>query len=261
VTRERPTALLLDLDGVLRRFDPAVGAEVERRHGLPEGVLAETALRWPLLRAAVTGQISHEQWLDAVVDELAGAGAADGSGGVAEPGSADGSGGVGGPGDPLWAVRLDPVADHPAPQPEGGGAARTTGVTAARTAARTAVAEWAAYRGEVDPEVLAFVRELRAAGVPVGLATNATDALDADLAQLGLVGEVDVVVNSSVVGAHKPTVEYFQQACQAIGAPPSRVLFVDDTDRHVRGARVAGLAAYRWSGPADLRYLRAALAR
>jgi putative hydrolase of the HAD superfamily len=27
----------------------------------------------------------------------------------------------------------------------------------------------------------------------------------------------------------------------------------------VRGARAAGLAAIRWGGPADLRYLRAAL--
>ena len=40
---------------------------------------------------------------------------------------------------------------------------------------------------------------------------------------------------------------------------PARVLFVDDTDRHVRGARVTGLAAYRWNGAADLPYLRAAL--
>jgi putative hydrolase of the HAD superfamily len=37
------------------------------------------------------------------------------------------------------------------------------------------------------------------------------------------------------------------------------VLFVDDSDRCVRGARVAGLSAYRWNGPDDLPYLRSAL--
>jgi putative hydrolase of the HAD superfamily len=125
--------------------------------------------------------------------------------------------------------------------------------------ARAAVDEWSAYRGEVDPEVLAFVRQVRAAGVPVGLATNATDLLDADLAMLGLTGEVDLVFNSAVLGAHKPTKEYFHRVCVALEMPPNRVLLIDDTDRFVRGARAAGLAAYRWSGPADLLYLRAAL--
>ena len=41
--------------------------------------------------------------------------------------------------------------------------------------------------------------------------------------------------------------------------PPERCLFVDDQERNVRGARAAGLSAYRWNGPADLPYLRAAL--
>jgi putative hydrolase of the HAD superfamily len=107
--------------------------------------------------------------------------------------------------------------------------------------------------------VLALVREVRAGGIPVGLATNATDALDADLADLGLLDEFDVVVNSSVLGAHKPTKEYFVEACRAVGAAPARTLFVDDDDRSVGGARAAGLSAYRWDGPAGLPYLRAAL--
>ncbi|HEX5542141.1 MAG TPA: HAD-IA family hydrolase [Micromonospora sp.] len=126
--------------------------------------------------------------------------------------------------------------------------------------ARAAVDEWQSYRGEVDPEVLAFVREARAAHIPVLLTTNATDLLDSDLAALGLVGEVDAVANSSVFGLHKPAKEYFQQACTAMDTTPQRVLFVDDDDRMVRGARVAGLSAYRWNGPEDLPYLRSALA-
>lgn len=209
MTRERPTALLLDLDGVLRQFDPAVGADVERRYGLAEGALLDTALRWPLLKPAITGRITHAQWLESVAVELAGSG-----------------------------------------DPEGGGDPE---------AARKAVMEWAAHRGEVDRDVLAFVREVRAARRSVGLATNSTDALDADLAGLGLTGEFDAVINSAAIGVHKPTREYFEQACLAVGTPPAQVLFVDDEDRSVGGARAAGLSAYRWNGPDDLRYLRAAL--
>ncbi|MBU8859375.1 MULTISPECIES: HAD-IA family hydrolase [unclassified Micromonospora] len=204
MSRERATALLVDFDGVLRRWDPAVAAGVEREYGLTGGVLGEIAMSWGLLQPVLTGQVSHAQWMMSVADAL------------------------------------------------------TPAVGADR--ARAAVQEWQSYRGEVDPDVLAFVREVRAAGIRVGLGTNATDLLDADLAALGLTEELDVIVNSSVIGVHKPAKEYFQAACEALGTPPGRVLFVDDEDRAVAGARVAGLSAHRWSGPADLRYLRAALA-
>jgi putative hydrolase of the HAD superfamily len=196
MVRVRPTALLVDLDGVLRRWDPEVPARVEAAHGLPAGALQKTAMDWSRLLPAITGQVSHAEWMASVAEAL----------------------------------------DAP-----------------------EAVAEWQRYRGEVDPDVLAFVREVRAAGVPVAIATNATDHLDADLAALGLTGEVDAVVNSSVVGAHKPTREFFFAACQALGRAPNQVLLVDDSDRFVRGARVVGLSAYRWNGPADLPYLRGAL--
>ncbi|MEO3769825.1 HAD-IA family hydrolase [Micromonospora sp. B9E7] len=204
MARERATALLLDLDGVLRRFDPAVAAGVEREYGLADGVLLEIAMQWGRLRPVLTGQVSHAQWVDSVADALA------------EP--------AGGP-----------------------------------DRARAAVEQWQRYRGEVDTEVLDFVREARTAGIKVGLGTNATDLLDADLAALGLAGEFDVVVNSSTLGVHKPAPEYFEGACRALATPPARVLFVDDEDWAVRGARAAGLSAHRWGGHADLRYLRAAL--
>ncbi|MGC4853283.1 HAD family hydrolase [Micromonospora sp. DT4] len=204
MARERAKALLLDFDGVLRRWDPAVAADVEREYGLSEGVLTEIAMQWGRLRPVLTGQVSHADWVSSVADALA------------EP--------AGGP-----------------------------------DRARAAVEQWQRYRGEVDNEVLDFVREVRAAGISVGLGTNATDLLDADLAALGLVGEFDVVVNSSTLGVHKPAPEYFQAACQALATPPARVLFVDDEDWAVRGARAAGLSAHRWGGHADLRYLRAAL--
>ncbi|GAA0366368.1 MULTISPECIES: HAD-IA family hydrolase [Micromonospora] len=205
MARERATALLVDFDGVLRRWDPAVAAEVEREYGLSTGVLGEIATSWGLLQPVLTGRLSHAEWMSSVADAL-----------------------------------TPSVGD-----PE---------------RARAAVEQWQRYRGEVDPQVLSFIREVRAAGIRVGLGTNATDLLDADLAALDLTDELDVVVNSSAIGVHKPAKEYFQAACVALETPPDRVLFVDDEDRAINGARVAGLSAYRWNGPDDLRYLRAALA-
>jgi putative hydrolase of the HAD superfamily len=194
--RPRAMALLVDLDGTLRHWDHEVQAAAERRHGLAPGTILRTAMEWPRVQPAITGQITHAEWMAGV------------------------------------AAALD--------TPE-------------------AVRGWEEYHGEVDADVLGLVKAARQAGLPVGIATNATDRLDADLTALGLAGAVDAVLNSSVLGVPKPSPEYFARACRALRTPPEKVLFVDDSDRFVRGARAAGLSAYRWTGPADLPYLRAAL--
>jgi len=121
------------------------------------------------------------------------------------------------------------------------------------------LAELTAYRGYIDHEVLAFVRDVRAAGVRVALCTNAPVDIEDDLAQLGLVEEFDAVVNSSAVGAAKPAAEFFKAACLAVRTVPRLCLFVDDSHRNVEGARRLGIAAYRWNGVVDLPYLKAAL--
>jgi putative hydrolase of the HAD superfamily len=121
------------------------------------------------------------------------------------------------------------------------------------------VAELAAYRGYVDREVLEFVREVRAAGVPVGLCSNAPRDLGDDLAQLGIAEDFDAVVNSSDLGYAKPQPEYFQAACVLVKTVPRYCLLVDDSMRNVEGARRVGIAAFRWSGHGDIPYLKAAL--
>ncbi|MEV0898975.1 HAD-IA family hydrolase [Actinoplanes sp. NPDC049802] len=199
--RDRARALLIDLDGVLRRWDPAPMIAIEIEYGLKPAALLETSMSWDIYRPAMAGEITDAEWMKLVADRL------------------------------------------PLPEAE----------------STAAVAAWQAYRGEVDPEALAFVREVRAAGRKVGLATNATDRLRGDLDALGLTGEVDLVVSSWETKIHKPAPEYFEQACQAIGELPKHVLFVDDDDRVIRGARSAGLSGYRWAGPEHVPYLRKVL--
>jgi putative hydrolase of the HAD superfamily len=201
VQRQPARALLIDLDGVLRLWDPAVPAAVEEKYGLAPGVLLSTAMAWELYRPAVAGELTDEQWMGMVAARLA----------------------------------------------------------LPRDQAAAAVAEWQTHRGYVDSEVLAFVREVRAAGLPVGLATNATDRLRGDLAALGLDGDFDVVLSSWELKIHKPAPEFFERACAALDLEPHWVMFVDDDDRAIRGARAAGLPALRWSARRDFGYLRPAL--
>ena len=61
---------------------------------------------------------------------------------------------------------------------------------AARIAERldspAAVAEWGQFRGHLDPDMLALVDAVRAGGCRVGLLSNATTRLEADLEVLGI---------------------------------------------------------------------------
>jgi len=157
--RHPARALLIDLDGVVRRWDPARVAAVEAAHGLAPGVLLTTAMQWDLYRPAVAGELTDAEWMAAIAERLP----------------------------------LEP-AD-----------------------AAAAVADWQKYRGEVDQDVLAVVRDARAAGLPVALATNATDLLRGDLAALGVADEFDAVLSSWELKIHKPAPPFYERACAARG--------------------------------------------
>jgi putative hydrolase of the HAD superfamily len=64
-------AVLCDLDGVLRRWDPDGMAALDRAAGLPAGTFAATAFAPHRLTPAITGGHSDEQWRAAVATDLA----------------------------------------------------------------------------------------------------------------------------------------------------------------------------------------------
>jgi putative hydrolase of the HAD superfamily len=168
-------ALVIDLDGVLRSFDPAVTALIEDRAGLPAGVIGSFAFHPQLLDPAITGAMADELWRYRVAEELAGL-------------FGDG-------------------------------------------AAADAVTEWAAYRGEIDPDVLGLVRRVT---VPVVLLTNATTRLEADLSAAGLDGEFAAVVSSARTGVVK-------------------IVYIDDDAGHIRAARARGWRVWRFTGADRMR--------
>ncbi|GAA3457470.1 HAD family hydrolase [Dactylosporangium matsuzakiense] len=201
---QRPTALLIDFDGVLRTFDPSENAKIEQRYGLSPGTVLDTALEWDRLLPAITGRMTRAEWLASVAADLA-----------------------------------DRV----------GGLERATEL----------MEQWQVYPGVIDPVVLAFVRDVRAAGLPVGLATNSTIEFRDVLEDFGLTGEFDAVAVSAELGVHKPAKEYFMAACGLVDTAPPRCMLIDDTDRMIRGARAAGLSGYRYTPGDDLSYPRRAL--
>jgi putative hydrolase of the HAD superfamily len=63
-------ALLIDLDGVLRRWDARREVPLEVPFGLPAGTVSRTAFDPPLLEAATTGRITDEEWRRQIVERL-----------------------------------------------------------------------------------------------------------------------------------------------------------------------------------------------
>jgi putative hydrolase of the HAD superfamily len=113
---------------------------------------------------------------------------------------------------------------------------------------------------EVSAESLAVARALRGSGVGVHLATNQDLHRAAYMkAELGYDEVFDSAFYSSDLGWAKPSAEFFTHAVDALGASPDEVLFVDDSQANVDGARAAGLRAERWEIGEGIDSLRALL--
>jgi putative hydrolase of the HAD superfamily len=105
-----------------------------------------------------------------------------------------------------------------------------------------------------DPAMFALVEDLRAAGVRVGLLSNSwgntypRERIDALF---------HAVVISGEVGMRKPLAPIYELALERLGIPAGRVLFIDDAEPNILGARRVGLQAFLH---ADAVTTRAALA-
>jgi putative hydrolase of the HAD superfamily len=90
---------------------------------------------------------------------------------------------------------------------------------------------------------------LRAAGVPIGVVSNASGQIEGLLANLGVcqIGPgagvpVSCVIDSHVVGVAKPDPRIFDGALAALGVPADRVAYVGDSVRFdVASATAAGI--------------------
>lgn len=117
------------------------------------------------------------------------------------------------------------------------------------------------HRLEVIGETVELVRALRANGYGVHLATNQERYRAAYMRQVpGYDALFDVSCYSCDPGVAKPAPAFFAEAARRIGAEQPAVLFIDDSEPNVEGARPAGLAAGQWSFEAGHDALAALLA-
>jgi putative hydrolase of the HAD superfamily len=131
---------------------------------------------------------------------------------------------------------------------------RTLGVAEARREAAVSVLrarfdDSASLWRRAIPGAREALLALRAAGVRLGVVSNAEGTCEARLAELavcqvgpGAGAPVEIVVDSHLVGVEKPDPAIFGFALRAMDLDPARCLYVGDSLRFdVAGARAAGL--------------------
>ena len=97
---------------------------------------------------------------------------------------------------------------------------------------------------EVYSDILAIVRELRAAGKQTYLATNQPPYRANYMSEnLGYESAFDTQFYSCRIGHAKPNAAYFLHILQIAGLEPQEALFIDDHEVNVLAAREVGLHA------------------
>jgi putative hydrolase of the HAD superfamily len=101
-----------------------------------------------------------------------------------------------------------------------------------------------AIRFSAYPDAEPALRELRARGLRLVVASNWDCSLPEVLSQAGLASLVDGVVSSATVGAAKPEPALFEAALAVAGCAPGDAVHVGDSvSKDVEGASRAGVAA------------------
>jgi beta-phosphoglucomutase len=101
------------------------------------------------------------------------------------------------------------------------------------------------------PGAVAALDAVRAAGLPVGLASVSKNAF-AVLEMLGIRDRFDVVVDAALLANSKPHPEIFLTAARELGAAPADCLGVEDAVAGVASIKAAGMYALGIGDPAVL---------
>jgi putative hydrolase of the HAD superfamily len=113
-----------------------------------------------------------------------------------------------------------------------------------------------ALHGELRPSMVAAVRRLRQAGLPLALLSNNVAPMERTGALGELLGLFDAIVESSVEGVRKPEPEIYRRALTRLSEAVGRrfeaadCAYLDDLGINLKPARELGFATIKVADPA-----------
>lgn len=97
----------------------------------------------------------------------------------------------------------------------------------------------------VREQARSLVRDARSAGLPVGILTNDLRAFHNEswIAQIEIVGDVDVVVDGSIEGFLKPDPRLYEMLSVRLDVAYADMVFLDDQTTNIKGAQALGISS------------------
>ena len=110
---------------------------------------------------------------------------------------------------------------------------------------------WREYLGTANTELIEYARELRPR-YRTGIVSNSfVGAREREQAAYGFEDLVEEIVYSHEAGFSKPDPRIYALICSRLSVPPEQMVFLDDSDVCVAGARDAGIHAVRYQSSAQ----------
>jgi putative hydrolase of the HAD superfamily len=101
-----------------------------------------------------------------------------------------------------------------------------------------------AFWSQPNQAMIDWAARLQQAGIRTGILSNIGDAMEQGLmAKFAWLADFSHHTFSYRLGIAKPDAAIYQHAADGLGVPPADILFVDDREENVIGARAAGMRA------------------
>lgn len=106
----------------------------------------------------------------------------------------------------------------------------------------------------LDPEMITLIRELKAAGHRIGIASNANQTwIHSILSKGGITDVFENILISSSVGFIKPDERFFVKICDAFQCGTQDCVLIDDNAYNIEAAQRFGMSGIRYTNIANLR--------
>ena len=105
---------------------------------------------------------------------------------------------------------------------------------------------WREYLGTANTELIEYARQLRPRYRTGILSNSFVGAREREQAAYGFEDLVDEIVYSHEVGMSKPDPGIYALVCARLKVRPQEMVFVDDTEMCVTGARDSGIHAVHY---------------
>jgi epoxide hydrolase-like predicted phosphatase len=120
-----------------------------------------------------------------------------------------------------------------------------------QTVAQYMAGLWREYLGTANTELIEYARRLRPR-YRTGIVSNSfVGAREREQAAYGFEGLVEEIVYSHEAGFSKPDPRIYALICSRLNVPPGEMVFLDDAEACVAGARDAGIHAVRYQDNAQ----------